>query len=74
VISSGDNNIAFALANPNNQLGDPAVVGAAAITSNQQAYVIDAATSLADKIADVQAPSERPRVRSGPVIMRGRQF
>lgn len=55
VISSGDNDIAFALTNPNYQFGDPAVIGAAAVQANQEAYVIDAANTLADKIASVQA-------------------
>jgi len=55
VISSGDNDVNFALDNPNNQFGDPAVIGVAAVEANQKAYVIDAANTLASKIASVQA-------------------
>ena len=49
VITSGDNDVNFALNNPNNQFGNPAV------QANQEAYVIDAANTLANKIASVQA-------------------
>ena len=55
MISSGDNDVNFALDNPNNQFGDPAVIGVAAVEANQKAYVIDAANTLASKIASVQA-------------------
>jgi outer membrane lipase/esterase len=55
LISSGDNDVNFALANPSNYFGDPALIGPAAVEANQEAYVIDAATTLANKIASVQA-------------------
>lgn len=55
VISSGDNDVAFALTNPNHQFGDPAVIGATAVQANQEAYVVDAADTLASKIASAQA-------------------
>jgi outer membrane lipase/esterase len=55
VITSGDNDVNFAVNNPNDYFGDPAVIGAAAVEANQEAYVLDAADSLASKIASVQA-------------------
>jgi outer membrane lipase/esterase len=58
LISSGDNDIAYALKNPNFQFGDPAVIGVPAVQANEQAYVVDAANTLASKIASVQANND----------------
>jgi outer membrane lipase/esterase len=55
VIASGDNDVNFAVANPSFYFGDPAIIGAAAVEANQQAYVVGAANTLASKIALVQA-------------------
>jgi len=51
VISSGDNDIGYALKNPDNVFGDPNVIGLPAVQANELAYVVAAADSLASKIA-----------------------
>lgn len=55
VISSGGNDVEYALTNPNFQFGDPGVIGVPAVQANEQAYVVGVADTLASKIASVQA-------------------
>lgn len=54
VISSGDNDIAYALKNPNNVFGDPQIIGQPAVEANELAYVAGAADTLASRIASAQ--------------------